>query len=67
MEKYKFAQLKLTSDPIFGMQEDLQTQRSSPILDMSHSLLLTYGIRKIVTLTACDPGTLLPSSSDLPW
>lgn len=64
MEKCKFAQLKIKSDQIFGMEKDLQTQRSSPILDISCSLLFTYGIWKIVTLTACDPGTLLPSSSD---
>lgn len=65
MKKCKFAQLKIKSDQIFGMKEALQTQKSSPILDISCSLLFTYGIWKIVTLTACDPGTLLPSSSDL--
>lgn len=65
MEKCKFAQLKIKSDQISGMKEDLQTQRSSPILDISSSLPFTYGIWKIVTLTACDLGTLLPSSSDL--
>lgn len=65
MEKCKFAQLKIKADQIFGIKEDLQTQRSPPILDISCSLPFTYGIWKIVTLTACDPGTLLPSSSDL--
>lgn len=65
MERCKFAQLKIKSDQIIGMEEDLQTQRSSPIMDISHSLLFVYSTWKIVTLTACDPGILLPSSSDL--